>query len=212
MCNLSLDALRLVPEVECTEDDASCGLIMILPRRMHALTTLRLNGKMYEVWRLGRKWLPASSACNLRTLDTSCSNLRGPLPEGMDALESIDISSCHNVASHWLPESSAAHVHTLIASHSNLSCVPPGMTSPQELNMGSCKLAEGHLWLPASSAACVSQLLMQSSTMQRVPPELTALKAVFIDGCRHLDPDDWLPLSSRIGVRELQVTLVNITS
>jgi hypothetical protein len=82
--------------------------------------------------------LPVSSDACARQL-TAQFTLLARLPEGMRALEFVDVLRCSNLAGGeldgWLPASSAARLHTLHAEHSNLRSVPAGTTVLRDLWM-----------------------------------------------------------------------------
>lgn len=94
---LTPDAWRLVQRVYWPNLPGNPPGMVILPRRMERLTYLVLVSGQ----RLGRLWLPQSSARTLRTLDASRTNLRA-LPAGMAALESANIRHCRNLTANWV--------------------------------------------------------------------------------------------------------------
>jgi Leucine-rich repeat (LRR) protein len=82
-------------------------------------------------------WLPVSTKATLRTLSMA-GTLLHRLPEGLCALQELDVSGCRELADDWLPPCSAAHVCSLIADNSNLASLPPGLSALTKLSSEGC--------------------------------------------------------------------------
>jgi hypothetical protein len=82
-------------------------------------------------------WLPVSTRANLRRLSVVHARLQR-LPEGLCALEELDVSGCKALADDWLPACSAARVRTLIADQTNLTRLPEGLHALTRLSSEAC--------------------------------------------------------------------------
>lgn len=92
-CQLPAAALGAVVRVE---DDSK---LTALPAGMHTLQEITLrSGRALSH---STAWLPPSSAACVRSLHVAGTDLRR-LPEGMDALEEVDVSRCQLLEANWL--------------------------------------------------------------------------------------------------------------
>lgn len=106
----STQRLRSLYAAHCDLDVEHCSLPVLetldlrsswdacLPPNMGALTSLNVSDLQIEEWSPG--WAPASSTQCLRTLK-ACNSMLGQIPEGMRALESVDVSCCVDLAAEY---------------------------------------------------------------------------------------------------------------
>lgn len=169
-----------------------------LPPGMTALCDATLSS-----CRLSHACLPASSAAALRILHLDGSSL-AVLPQGLTALQWLDVGECCNLAPNWLPASSAAALRTLHLADSNAERVPEGMRALEVISVRGCACLSDDGWLPGSSAAAVHTLRMQWSTLRRVPEGMASLRVLDVQHCSELS-GDWLPASSAAAVHTLRM-------
>jgi hypothetical protein len=95
------------------------------------------------------------------------------LPEGLCALQELDVSYCQALAEDWLPACSAAHVRRLSVAATSIRRLPEGLCALHALDVTSCTaLAED--WLPASIAAGMRTLRAQFTNLAHLRQGLPA--------------------------------------
>jgi hypothetical protein len=132
-------------------------------------------------------WLPACSAAKLRALNAYCCCGMHRLPDGLCALEELEVTGCRALAEDWLPACSAARLRALHARHYTLTQLPRGLHALEELNVQACRALLAEDWLPSCSAARLRTLNIDYCRLTRLPPGLHALAQLSCRDCTELE-------------------------
>jgi hypothetical protein len=130
-----------------------------VPGGMQVLNTL----KVQRCQELASDWLPDSSKARLHTLKAASSNVKF-VPEGLSALQDLDVSDCH-LAFYWLPASSASGLQILDVSYTWMQRLPDTLLALEEVDVSRCRILASD-WLPARIAAGVRKVFAAGSALQ----------------------------------------------